>query len=251
MNDLITNEGSNHVVSCADPYGNGLLISFSGIDGAGKSTQIEKLCDYLSSAGIPILRLAFWDNVVALPGLRAGFSHKFLNSDGNVGTPEKPANRNDKNTQKWYLTIARSILFLTDAVNLRMVVRKARSKFTGAIVFDRYIYDQLATLPLHRVTARAYARLLLRIAPTPDIAYLLDAIPEAARARKPEYPLEFMHKYRRSYMQLRDMAGLALIHPLAKDEVHLAITSELERHRGSCTQLLDFQAEGSQKAMHV
>src|SRR5450631_2277654 len=101
-----------------------ILISFSGIDGAGKSTQIEKLCAYLSQEGLPVTRLAFWDNVVAFSGLRAGFSHKFLHSDGAVGAPGKPANRNDKNTQKWYLTIARSILFLSDAVNLRRVVTK-------------------------------------------------------------------------------------------------------------------------------
>ncbi len=226
-----------------------LLISFSGIDGAGKSTQIEKLCEYLSSKGLPIIRLAFWDDVVAFPGLRAGFSHKYLHSDGNVGTPEKPANRNDKNTQKWYLTIARSILFFTDAINLRRVVRKARSKHSRAIVFDRYIYDQLATLPLHRAVARAYARLLLKIAPKPDISYLLDAIPEAARERKPEYPLDFMHKYRRSYLQLRDIANLTLIGALAKDDVHVAITEALERCR-EVRQPSERHFEVSQAAMH-
>jgi thymidylate kinase len=245
------NKEATHIGRRQDSCREGVLISFSGIDGAGKSTQIEKICDYLSAAGIPILRLAFWDDVVAFPGLRAGFSHKFLHSDGNVGTPEKPASRNDKNTQKWYLTITRSILFFTDAINLRRVVRRARLKHSGAIVFDRYIYDQLATLPLHRAIARAYARLLLRIAPRPTIAYLLDAIPEAARERKPEYPLDFMHKYRRSYMQLRDIAGLTLIAPLAKDEVQRAITNELERCWSLRTKPLDFQTEQSPKAMHV
>jgi thymidylate kinase len=205
-----------------------LLISFSGIDGAGKSTQIENLCQYLPAEGLTLTRLAFWDDVVAFPSLRAGFSHKFLHSDGAVGAPGKPANRNDKNTQKWYLTIARSVLFLTDAINLRRVVNRARRNDAGAIVFDRYIYDQLATLPLHRRIARAYARLLLWIAPKPDIAYLLDAIPEAARTRKPEYPLEFMHKYRNSYLRLKDIAGLTLIGPLSQTEVHIAIKAALK-----------------------
>jgi thymidylate kinase len=208
-----------------------LLISFSGIDGAGKSTQIAKLLEYFSASNLSVKQLAFWDNVVAFPRMRAGFSHKFLHSDGAVGSPDKPARRNDKNTQKWYLTIARSLLFLTDAINLRRVFKKARQQNVDVIVFDRFIYDQLATLPLNHAWARAYARLLARIAPKPDVAYLLDAIPEAALARKPEYPLDFLHKYRNTYLRLRDIAGLTLIDPMSPDEVHAMITAKLPATR--------------------
>lgn len=205
-----------------------LLISFSGIDGSGKSTQIERLCSMLTHSGLSVTQLAFWDNVVAFSGLRAGFSHKFLHSEGGVGSAEKPVQRNDKNSQSWSLNLSRSVLYFFDAINLRRVFNKIRKTNPQVIIFDRFIYDQLATLPLHSAWACAYVRIILKIAPKPDVAYLLDAIPEAARARKPEYPIDFLYKYRRNYLQLREMAGMALIDPMSQDEVHQAIRSRLQ-----------------------
>lgn len=207
-----------------------LLITFSGIDGAGKSTQIAKLTDYLTAQSIPVRNMAFWDDVVLFRSARSGFSRRVLQSDGTIGTPERPAQRNDKNTQFWPLLIGRSLLHIFDVLHLRRVVRRALKENTGGvIIFDRYIYDQLAALPLQRWLVRAYAALLLRIAPPPDLAYLLDAIPETARARKPEYPLDFMRKYRRSYLQLQKMAGLELIPAAEPDHVYLAILDRLSR----------------------
>ena len=206
-----------------------ILVSFSGIDGAGKSTQIERLCSSLTDSGLSVMRLEFWNNVVAFSGLRAGFSHKFLHSEGGVGAPEKPVQRNDKNTQSWSLNLSRSLLYFFDALNLRRVINKVSKGDAQVIVFDRFIYDQLATLPLQSAWASSYVRMILKIAPKPDVAYLLDAMPEAARARKPEYPVDFLHRYRNSYLQLRDMAGLSLIDPMSQDEVHEAIKGELNK----------------------
>jgi thymidylate kinase len=206
-----------------------VLISFSGMDGAGKSTQIQMLCDQLAAEGNSLLQLAFWDNVVAFPKWRAGFSHKFLKSDGRVGTPERPANRNDKNNRAWYLILGRSGLFLFDAWNLRKIIRRAQRKDVEFIIFDRYIYDQLATLPLQAAWARAYARLVLKLTPKPDVAYVLDAEPEEARKRKPEYPLDFLYKYQRSYHQLAELGGLALIPPMSQEEVRQAIARRLQK----------------------
>lgn len=207
-----------------------LLITFSGIDGAGKSTQIAKLVDYLTVQQIPIRKLAFWDDIVLFRNARTGFSRRVLQSDGAVGTPERPAKRNDKNTQSWPLLMGRAILHVFDVIHLRRVVRKTLKENTGAaIIFDRYIYDQLAALPMQQWWARIYAAALLRAVPTPDLALLLDAIPEAARARKPEYPLEFMRKYRGSYLELRKLANLELIPAAEPEIVYLTILDRLNQ----------------------
>jgi thymidylate kinase len=217
-----------------------MLISFSGIDGAGKSTQIQKFREYLSASGTAVTQLTFWDNVAVIPQVRAGFSRRVLQSDGNIGTPEHPANRHDKNTQNVLLLAGRSILHLFDVINLCRIVRKAKLEKAGVVVFDRYIYDQLAALPMQSMWARTLARILLRVAPKPDLSYVLDADPEVARARKPEYPLEFMRKYRSSYLELRRLANLKLISPGSVDDVHQAIVDAFRNcmlERGHDSQL--------------
>jgi len=207
-----------------------ILISFSGIDGAGKSTQIQQLKSHLAAAGISVREFTFWDDVVVWARLRSGFSKRVLQSDGQVGTPEQPSLRRDKNVHSWPLLLARCCLHLADTISLRQVIRKAKSESSGVVIFDRYIYDQLAALPLDSRLARAFAGWLLKLAPRLDIAYLLDAVPEQARARKPEYPLEFMRRYRSSYLALHTLAGLELIPAGSPEDVHAAVVNRLQQY---------------------
>ena len=181
-----------------------LLISFSGLDGAGKSTQIENLRSFIEARGLRTRVLAFWDDVVVFRAHREDFVHQVLGSERGVGAPERPVNRRDKNVSRWYLTVARHALYLMDAINARRVLRRARGR-AHVVILDRYIYDELANLPLQYAATRAFARLVARIVPTPDVAYLLDADPMAARARKPEYPVDFLHRSRMSYYRLAAM----------------------------------------------
>src|SRR3954451_20744986 len=216
-----------------------ILVSFSGVDGSGKSTQIENLRALIDSLGYSSTLLAFWDNVVVGTRYREGFVHKVYGSEQGIGAPDKPVNRKDKNVRKWYLTVARHLLYLLDAVHLRFVIGRAEMSDSDVIIMDRYIYDELANLPIGNPVSNAFIRLVRFIVPKPDIAYLLDADPEAARARKPEYPVEFMQKCRRSYFKHSRLLGtFTIIPPLplsdAKREVELAFVKlcESAQHSG-------------------
>ena len=197
-----------------------MFVSFSGIDGAGKSTQIENLRSRMSELGLVVRIITFWDDIAMLTGVREVSGHKLFKGEKGVGSPERPINRRDKNVQSFPMTIVRSFLYLLDAISLRLVVSKALRSGADFIIFDRYAYDELANLNLKNMASRAYVRLIMSIVPRPDVSYILDADPVAARARKPEYPVEFLHSSRASYMTLSKLiGGMTIIPPLPIQEV--------------------------------
>jgi thymidylate kinase len=190
------------------------LVSFSGIDGAGKSTQIEALCQLLQNSGFKFSLFTFWDDVVVFARFREHASIKAFKGDKGVGSPEKPIARRDKNVRSWYLTAIRLGFYLLDTFSLCSVIARNAESDSDFIIFDRYIYDELANLPLQYWLVRFYLRLILFFIPKPDVALLLDADPQTATSRKPEYPLEFVRSNRDAYLRLSRFVGMTIVPPL-------------------------------------
>ena len=196
------------------------FVSFSGMDGAGKSTQIHNLRTRLADAGLKVSIVTFWDDVARLTQVRETSGHKLFKGDKGVGSPDAPINRRDKNVRSWPMTAVRYFLYLVDAVSLRLVVKKALRSDADFIIFDRYAYDELANLTLSNLLTRLYVRFIMWVVPRPDVSYVLDADPVQARARKPEYPLEFLYFCRASYLALNDLiGGMTVIPPMPVDDV--------------------------------
>jgi thymidylate kinase len=197
-----------------------LLVSFSGIDGAGKSTQIEALSARLAADGLRVRLIRFWDDVARLKGIRETSGHKIFKGDKGVGSPSAPINRRDKNVRSGVMTCIRFFLYFVDAVSVRRVMKKALKSDADAVIFDRYTWDELANLNLRNPIVRAYIRMLMAFVPRPHISYLLDADPLQARLRKPEYPLDFLYENRQAYLTLaRRIGGITVIAAMPVQEV--------------------------------
>ncbi len=205
------------------------LITFSGIDGAGKSTQIERLATTLRQAGFRVSLVSFWDDVAALRQFREAAGHTLFRGEKGVGAPGKPVRRRDKNVQSFYMLPIRLCLCLLDALRLRHTSRKlARNKDADILIFDRYLYDQLANLNVRNPVVRIYVRALLRLVSRPDLAFLLDADPILACARKPEYPLAFVRHNRDAYFETSKIAGMHVVSPGTPADVENRIKDEVD-----------------------
>ena len=189
------------------------LISFSGMDGAGKSTQIGALLNHLRAMGLRVLLITFWNDVASLTQFRESAGHAVFRGDKGVGSPSAPIDRRDKNVRSPLMTWVRFCLYFLDTVSLRRIIRVASRSEADVVVFDRYVYDEIVNLPLDHWYVRVYARVLLWLVPRPDIAFVLDADPAEARARKPEYPLEFLRLIRQSYLALSESTGAKTVIP--------------------------------------
>jgi len=204
------------------------FVTFSGIDGAGKSTQIEALRNRLEAAGVRVRILTFWDDVASLTRLRETAGHTLFRGDKGVGTPERPIHRRDKNVRSRIMTVVRWGLYFADAVSLRLGVQRALRGDADFLICDRYAWDELANLTLHHGLTRMYIRLIVRIVPRPDVSFLLDADPIQARARKPEYPLDFLCTCREAYLALSELVGgMTIIAPGPVGEVEAEVLSHI------------------------
>jgi thymidylate kinase len=188
-----------------------IIVSFSGIDGAGKSTQIHSLCAFLSSQGFRWSLYRFWDDVVAFSSLREKCSIRLFKGEKGIGSPGRPIKRRDKNVTAWPVVLFRLFLYLADSYCLHRLLSMNSVIDADIVIFDRYIYDEWANLPIRHWWTRNYIRLLSRLISRPDAPLVLDADPMLAAERKPEYPIDFVHQNRESYLALARSVGMRVI----------------------------------------
>ncbi|TXH00347.1 MAG: hypothetical protein E6P95_03700 [Candidatus Moraniibacteriota bacterium] len=160
------------------------IITLSGIDGSGKSTQLARLRTYLESKGAKVAyihAIAF-----SLPqAARTLFARRGNASSGMAVTKSS-----------WIGVLLRKIILCIDLVRFRLLLHSLRQTKTDYLLSDRYFYDTLINIAYLDGTRldTPFARLAARCIPRPDLAFYLDVSPEfiMRRPRKPEQGLQYL-----------------------------------------------------------
>jgi thymidylate kinase len=184
----------------------GVLITFSGLDGAGKSTLIDWLQASLQQRNERVVVFHMHRNVGVYACLRFIRDRLLRRAATGAGQPSSPLDRTEssgrvrrvratyrlvRNRIVWSRTLRRLIypadLFVFLLYRLYFETLQQR-----VVIMDRYFYDTLVDVADGRHWG--WLRLLERLTPTPAVAVLLDVSPEQSHARKREQPLEYLRE---------------------------------------------------------
>jgi thymidylate kinase len=186
-----------------------VLITFSGLDGSGKSTLIEWLRVALEREGRSVVVLHMNEDVGVYAYLRRGRDRLLrlvglevpqpLQPGADPLDPSRPANRSwlrrvvrrVRYAVVWSETLRRCI-YLIDLLVFALY-RLAFEKLTKRVfIMDRYFYDTL--VDLSEGGNSPWNRLLEALTPTPDMPVLLEVPPEQAFGRKGEYSVDYLRR---------------------------------------------------------
>lgn len=164
-----------------------ILVSLSGIDGSGKSSQARLLHEALSALGVEAALV--WNDlqgnvaldVVAVPVKRVlgAVRRKVTPMSAAPGSTPPPDFGHGRARAAWavYVTLA-------NALEQRFTATR-RSAGNRVVIFDRGPLDLAVRMEvLYRTRAELRRRLVGLAAPRPDLAFFLNIPPELSTARK-------------------------------------------------------------------
>lgn len=208
-----------------------LVVTLSGVDGAGKSSVARELVDALDRCGIPSGHV--WTrpgmSVPILSGLRRNLKRR-LHEEGSSGMQRRAEDPEAELMTRtgvlgfvWSLVV--TVTFLCDAWQQHL-------RASGVVIYDRHVVDGLVTLDLvYGGSDLRLHRFLIRwLLPPAHFSLYLEVAPEVAAQRKPDdfFTVESLRRQVDEYE--RHLASMTDVHRLASEQSPEGLARQVLSH---------------------
>lgn len=195
-----------------------MIISFSGLDGSGKTTQALYLLSFLKQRNIKVqyIHIINWS-------LMNKLGRKFSNANS--------IKRKEKSTKKKYmislLLISRKLVLIIDILRFYIYFKFFANTKKQVFIFDRFFYDLGVQAVYNGLMGKHLEFIYWRLVPTPTIAIFLDVVPELAQEREGEHSSEYFRLKRQLYTDRENLWKVKKINVSSTEETASAVVELL------------------------
>jgi thymidylate kinase len=203
------------------------IITISGVDGSGKSTQIKLLQQYLESQN----KRVFYFHAIefSLANKLAEFKHNYCLVCKIKGLCNiKSSSAKSVTTANWLQIKLRKIFLHIDIWRFDNLVKKLNKENFDYLLSDRYFYDSIINIEyLSKATWTPSIQIK-----KPNISFFLNIHPEEImqRERKPDQDLEYLQKKAQLFEEKIEKWNMQIIDAnRAKEEIFEELKNNLQR----------------------
>jgi thymidylate kinase len=193
------------------------MIAFSGLDGAGKSTQIELLKSYVEDSGGKVK--LFWSRGGYTPGMLVLKSVLRKSNNTKIPLNNGDSKQREESFSNPYVRKIWLSLAIVDLIFFYCIYLRFQSILGFKVICDRYIFDTqidfILNFPQENVEKWWLLKLLLLFSPTPKRHFVLTITVEESIRRSALKNESFSDSVETLKLRLKDYMAFVAEKPFA------------------------------------